>query len=174
MVNFTVSRLAGNALADVVDEGRQISLTNGQFNDKFERNAVHIYKISKGQARLKGSALFISFIPQPFVNTGMVKTKIGRTKKRDSKSIADVVKHKICCGCGACSVVCPNSCISMFYGQRYNFPVLNVDACMNCSLCLKVCPSAFLLKETDIGVFNDPSRGNWIVFLFTQGMRIFA
>jgi hypothetical protein len=44
-VNFTVTGLAGNTTATVVDEGRTVSLINGQFTDKFVKNAVHIYKI---------------------------------------------------------------------------------------------------------------------------------
>jgi hypothetical protein len=44
-VNFTVSGITGKAVAEVVDEGRQVSLANGQFKDIFSKNAVHIYKI---------------------------------------------------------------------------------------------------------------------------------
>jgi hypothetical protein len=45
-VKFTVSGLEGNFDVVVVDENRKASLTNGQFTDNFEKNAVHIYKIS--------------------------------------------------------------------------------------------------------------------------------
>ena len=44
-VKFTVSGFTGNAVAEVVDEGRTISLSNGRFADTFKKNAVHIYKI---------------------------------------------------------------------------------------------------------------------------------
>jgi len=47
-VNYTVSGLAGNLVAEVVDEGRQVSLTDGKFADTYARNAVHIYKIPLG------------------------------------------------------------------------------------------------------------------------------
>lgn len=44
--NFTISGLAGNNTATVVDENRTVTLTNGQFTDVFIKNAVHIYKIA--------------------------------------------------------------------------------------------------------------------------------
>jgi hypothetical protein len=43
---FTVSGLVRKVTAEVVDEGRTISLINGQFTDTFAKNAVHIYKIN--------------------------------------------------------------------------------------------------------------------------------
>jgi PKD domain len=45
MVNFTASGLTGNFTAEVVDEGRTVSLTDGKFTDTCVKNAVHIYKI---------------------------------------------------------------------------------------------------------------------------------
>jgi hypothetical protein len=44
-VNFIVSGLSGPAVAEVVDESRTVSITNGQFTDTFDKNAVHIYRI---------------------------------------------------------------------------------------------------------------------------------
>jgi hypothetical protein len=39
----------GNATATVIDEGRSIPVTNGQFRDKFaDGNAIHIYRIDGG------------------------------------------------------------------------------------------------------------------------------
>ena len=49
-VNFTVSGLSGDAVADVVDEGRQVIVADGRFQDTFEKNSVHIYRILKGTA----------------------------------------------------------------------------------------------------------------------------
>jgi hypothetical protein len=46
-VNFTMNRLTGNAVAEVVDEGRKVSVINGQFKETFVKNAVHIYKIAR-------------------------------------------------------------------------------------------------------------------------------
>ncbi len=56
------------------------------------------------------------------------------------KSVEDVVENQ-CCGCGACSQICPKKCIVMKENER-GFLVPNVDksACISCGLCKKVCP----------------------------------
>ena len=72
-------------------------------------------------------------------------------KTRNYKSIQTILKKKICCGCGACVVVCPTSCIELVYGKRFNYPRINAQECTQCGRCLEVCPSAFLLKGTDPG-----------------------
>ncbi len=45
VVNFKVGSIIGINEAEVVDEGRTISITNGQLTDIFMKNDVHIYKI---------------------------------------------------------------------------------------------------------------------------------
>jgi len=45
-VSFKVSGLTGSASAEVVDEGRVRTVTDGKFTDTFAKNAVHIYKIA--------------------------------------------------------------------------------------------------------------------------------
>lgn len=50
-VALTVSGLAGNAVVDVLDEGRQIPISDGRFIDTFAKNAVHIYKVSDGNIK---------------------------------------------------------------------------------------------------------------------------
>jgi len=44
-VTFAIGGLTGNAVAEVVGEGRKVPLNKGQFVDVFVKNAVHIYKI---------------------------------------------------------------------------------------------------------------------------------
>ena len=52
------------------------------------------------------------------------------------------IKDKsICSGCGVCSVVCPQNCITMeedVYG--FSFPVADVSACIQCGRCDNICP----------------------------------
>lgn len=67
---------------------------------------------------------------------------IGQKKKNNVQKLLD---KKICCGCGACSVVCPESCIDFVYGKRYNFPSVDQSRCTDCSKCMKVCSGSFLL-----------------------------
>lgn len=86
-------------------------------------------------------------------------------KNRKAKSIDVVVRNKVCCGCGACTVICPISCIVFVYGQRYNFPKIDLNKCLDCGKCLKVCPSAFLLKGTDPGFIDEPTKKSYECFL---------
>jgi hypothetical protein len=44
-VNFAINNLAGDKSAEVVDEARNVLISNGQFTDIFRKNEVHIYKI---------------------------------------------------------------------------------------------------------------------------------
>lgn len=46
-----------------------------------------------------------------------------------------------CTGCGACSYVCPKSCIKMIeLGFDGLLPVLDAGDCINCGRCTRVCP----------------------------------
>lgn len=45
-----------------------------------------------------------------------------------------------CCGCGACAVSCPMSCITMEIDKHgFYYPFVNKSKCINCGLCNKVC-----------------------------------
>ena len=73
------------------------------------------------------------------------------TSNNKYKSIKSVVGNKACCGCGACTVVCPKSCIEFVYGQRYNYPKIDKLQCIECGKCIEVCPSVFLLRGIEPG-----------------------
>ena len=98
--------------------------------------------------------------------------KESTTKK---KSIGGIFENKACCGCGACSVVCPKSCIDLVYGERYNYPRVDVQECIECGKCLEVCPGAFLLKGVDPGFCDEPARASYDCYLIhskDDGIRL--
>lgn len=46
-----------------------------------------------------------------------------------------------CCGCGACSGICPTGCIEMRRDEKgFFYPAVNGDKCLDCGKCEKVCP----------------------------------
>ena len=46
-----------------------------------------------------------------------------------------------CCGCKACSEVCPKQCIRMEKdNEGFLYPIVDEDVCINCGLCERVCP----------------------------------
>lgn len=45
-----------------------------------------------------------------------------------------------CCGCGACSLICPMHAIEMIEDEeRFLYPKVNVSKCIGCKQCLDVC-----------------------------------
>lgn len=58
----------------------------------------------------------------------------------------DIQDNTCCCGCGACSQRCPQSCITMQEDDSgFLYPHVDVEACVGCGLCEQVCP--YLNKE---------------------------
>lgn len=48
---------------------------------------------------------------------------------------------KDCCGCSACSSVCPKQCITMSEdSEGFIYPCVDKRVCVDCHLCEKVCP----------------------------------
>lgn len=52
-----------------------------------------------------------------------------------------ITDERNCCGCAACSVACPQKCISMEKGTLgHYFPLVDEVLCINCGICNRVCP----------------------------------
>lgn len=46
-----------------------------------------------------------------------------------------------CCGCTACSEICPKQCIHMERdNEGFLYPIIDKNICIDCGLCEKVCP----------------------------------
>lgn len=60
-------------------------------------------------------------------------------------NITKVVELDLCCGCAACSAICPMVCVRMTTDQ-YGFvvPDIDLDQCIECGLCVKCCPFSCL------------------------------
>lgn len=55
-------------------------------------------------------------------------------------SIELLCDKKYCCGCGACSQVCPKKAITMREDEYgFCYPFINEKKCIECGACLKVC-----------------------------------
>ncbi|MEG0180318.1 MAG: Coenzyme F420 hydrogenase/dehydrogenase, beta subunit C-terminal domain [Romboutsia sp.] len=64
----------------------------------------------------------------------------------------DIKVKSECCGCYACTNVCPKQCIDMnIDNEGFWYPKVNKDICIDCGLCEKVCP---VISETKIEEFN--------------------
>jgi coenzyme F420-reducing hydrogenase beta subunit len=58
-------------------------------------------------------------------------------------TIAKILESRLCIGCGFCSGVCPESCITMTWSKSSTWlPVIDVSKCNDCGLCLDVCPNS--------------------------------
>ena len=98
------------------------------------------------------------------------KSIVKNNKK--ARTIDIILEKKICVGCGACSVVCPNNCITFVYGQRYNYPKINERQCTQCGKCLKVCPSSFLLNGITPVLKNEKEKVNECYLSYARDDRI--
>ena len=55
-----------------------------------------------------------------------------------------------CCGCTACTAICPKGCIEMKEDMEgFLYPVVDQRNCVNCGVCEKVCPTVKTKKRLD-------------------------
>ena len=55
--------------------------------------------------------------------------------------VLDIIQGEDCCGCSACSQVCPVNIIDMRRDKEgFLYPTIIKDNCINCNQCISVCP----------------------------------
>ena len=60
----------------------------------------------------------------------------------------EINNKKDCCGCWACSNVCPKHCITMTEDcEGFRYPQVDKTSCIECGLCEKVCPVVHTMTE---------------------------
>ncbi len=100
-------------------------------------------------------------------------------------------EEKECCGCGACSNICPKNAIKMVENsQGFVFPQIDYSICVGCESCIKVCQfrkveryenqvkSAWVAAASDMGlVKNSASGGIFAIiakYVLAQGGVVFG
>lgn len=65
-----------------------------------------------------------------------------------------ISKNEICCGCGACSNICPKNCIKMIQDEEgFFYPKIDENECVQCNLCEKTCPFLSQIKTHSVFEF---------------------
>lgn len=76
--------------------------------------------------------------------------------------MVNIQNNKDCCGCEACSQICPKACIEMRTdNEGFLYPHVDFSQCINCNLCEKVCPVIHPQVPLDIQAaygFKNPSK----------------
>ena len=54
---------------------------------------------------------------------------------------SNVVAKRLCFGCGACVLVCPEKALQTDLSKGIYLPVINRDRCINCGKCKILCPA---------------------------------
>lgn len=89
------------------------------------------------------------------------------------------VKKKICTtldcvGCGVCSSVCTQGCISMEENNEgFLYPVIDIEKCINCGLCEKRCPQN-VVHNTEISKFYMAWHKNREILMKSSSGGVFS
>ena len=66
-----------------------------------------------------------------------------------------IINKEDCCGCNACTVICPKQCISMPNDEEgFFYPLVDKENCIECGLCKKVCP--IITKNDQVTRYEKP------------------
>lgn len=67
---------------------------------------------------------------------------------KDTNNMLQLQQKEACCGCHACSQICPKHCITMHEDEEgFRYPGINKSECIACGLCEKVCPILKTVSE---------------------------
>lgn len=78
-----------------------------------------------------------------------------------------------CCGCWACSNICPKQCITMEEdNEGFRYPKINKLTCIECGLCEKVCPikkpqqndslpKSYVVQQKDASILKTSTSGGF-------------
>lgn len=84
-----------------------------------------------------------------------------------------ITEKKNCCGCTACSSICPKKAIEMVEDEEgFLYPQVDKEKCVNCGLCDKVCPvlnkkqseiepKAYAMRTKDMDVLRRSTSGGF-------------
>ncbi|MCD7791349.1 MAG: Coenzyme F420 hydrogenase/dehydrogenase, beta subunit C-terminal domain [Bacteroides thetaiotaomicron] len=104
----------------------------------------------------------------------------------------ELLEKSLCCGCSACSSICPVDAINMrMDGEGFSYPYINQDTCRNCGLCRSVCPvtnlntspkeyvkKAYAAFHNDRNIISNSSSGGIFsalaVYVLQQGGCVFG
>ncbi len=105
----------------------------------------------------------------------------------------EICKKEKCTGCGLCSVICPNNCITICPDDEgFVYPLINEGKCIHCGKCSKICPSnhheeavnenrtheCYAFQNSDVNILADSSSGGFFTAaassILNQGGVVYA
>lgn len=74
---------------------------------------------------------------------------LNRAKAKPQDRLPELYRDRSeCCGCTACTAVCPAGAISMFPDEEgFEYPIVDAAKCIGCGKCMRIC----LFKKRLVG-----------------------